>query len=101
MVGHYNPHTNTVALDAERITYWIRKGAQVSDTLHNILVSQKVIKGEKKNVLPRKTPIAKEEVLNESQKEETDEHEKSNTEKGEAQTDKKEEKEPVKEAAAE
>ena len=30
---------------------------QVSDTVHNFLVSHKIIEGKKKNVLPRKSPI--------------------------------------------
>jgi hypothetical protein len=34
-------------------------GATVSDTLHNILVSQKIIEGKKINVLPRKSPPKK------------------------------------------
>jgi len=46
-------------LDGERIKYWISKGAKVSDTIHNMLVSQKVISGKKINVLPKKTVPAK------------------------------------------
>jgi len=59
-VGHYNPHTDEVSIDKERVQYWMSKGAQVSDTLHNILVSEKLIEGEKRNVLPKKSPIIKE-----------------------------------------
>ncbi len=46
----------------DRITYWIGQGAQVSDTVHNLLVTQKVITGKKINALPKKKPIAKEDV---------------------------------------
>lgn len=60
LLGHYNPHTNEVTVDGEKVKAWIAKGAQVSDTMHNILVTQKVIEGKKKNVLPKKTPIIKE-----------------------------------------
>lgn len=49
-----------VTLDGERIKYWISNGAQVSDTVHNILVGQKIIEGKKINVLPKKSPIVKE-----------------------------------------
>jgi len=59
IVGHYNPHKNAVTLQSDRIVYWISKGAQASGTVHNLLVSQKIIKGEKINVLPKKTPIVK------------------------------------------
>ena len=59
LVGHYNPHDDSVTINSERVLYWIQQGAQVSDTVHNLLVSQKVIEGKKKNVLPKKTPIKK------------------------------------------
>ena len=61
LLGSYNPHSNEVQFDVEKIKYWIENGAQVSDTVHNLLISQKVISGDKKNVLPKKTPIEKEE----------------------------------------
>jgi len=60
-LGHYNPHTDAVQIDGEKVREWISKGAQVSDTVHNLLVSQKIIKGDKKNVLPKKTPVVKQE----------------------------------------
>ena len=43
--------TNTI--DGERAKYWISKGAQVSDTMHNFLVDQKIITEKKINVLPK------------------------------------------------
>jgi small subunit ribosomal protein S16 len=49
-------------LDAEKIRYWISKGAQLSGTVHNMLVEQKIISGKKINVLPKKTVAKKEEV---------------------------------------
>ncbi len=47
-------------MDTEAIKHWISKGAQPSVTLHNFLVSNKVISGTKINALPKKTPIKKE-----------------------------------------
>ncbi|MDP2684606.1 MAG: 30S ribosomal protein S16 [bacterium] len=47
LLGHYNPHTNTAELKAERIKHWISKGAQTSGTIHNLLVEQKIISAEK------------------------------------------------------
>jgi len=61
ILGSYSPHTNTCTVDAERVTHWIKNGAQPSDTVHNLLVGQGVISGTKRNVLPKKTPIVKEE----------------------------------------
>ncbi len=66
MVGSYDPRTDRVELKAERIKHWMKEGAQVSDTLHNLLVSQKIIEGKKINVLPKKTVPKKEEVKEEA-----------------------------------
>lgn len=49
---------NTV--DMTRVKYWMSKGAKLSDTMHNFLVSKKLLEGKKINVLPRKSPIKKE-----------------------------------------
>ena len=43
ILGHYTPRLKQNSLDGERIKYWISKGAQVSDTVHNLLVNEKVI----------------------------------------------------------
>ncbi len=47
-------------MDVEKIKYWMTKGAKTSLTLHNYLVTNKVITGKKLNALPRKSPIKKE-----------------------------------------
>ncbi len=44
----------------DRIKHWIGMGAQLSGTVHNLLVSRKLIEGKKINVLPKKKPIVKE-----------------------------------------
>jgi small subunit ribosomal protein S16 len=62
-LGSYNPKMNNVQIDAAKAKEWLAKGVQPSDTVHNILVSQKVIEGKKINVLPRKSPIIDEEAL--------------------------------------
>lgn len=48
-VGHYDPASKekNIHLDAERIKYWLSKGAQASPTVHNLLVANKVIEGKK------------------------------------------------------
>jgi len=51
-VGSYDPRVDRVELKADRIKHWIKMGATVSDTVHNILVSQKVIDAKKINILP-------------------------------------------------
>jgi small subunit ribosomal protein S16 len=39
IVGHYNPRTKPalVTIDRERITHWVGKGAQLSDTVRTLL----------------------------------------------------------------
>lgn len=68
-LGSYNPKMNHIQLDAEKAKEWLAKGVQPSDTLHNILVSQKVIDGKKINVLPRKSPIVDEEAVKKAEEE--------------------------------
>lgn len=59
-LGFYNPHTGEVKLREERVKRWLDNGAQVSGTVHNILVEQKIVEGPKRNVLPKKTAPVKE-----------------------------------------
>ena len=47
-------------MNAERIQYWISKGARPSDTVHNILIDTKVITGKKVNAMNKKTKVVKE-----------------------------------------
>lgn len=49
VLGNFNPAAkeNQVTLKAERITYWLENGAQPSNTVHNMLVDAKLVKGEK------------------------------------------------------
>ena len=54
-LGSYNPKSKERTLDAERIKYWISKGAKASGTMHNMLISAGIISGKKVNVLPKKT----------------------------------------------
>lgn len=59
LLGSYTVKSNTVVLKNDRILHWIANGAQASDTAHNMLVSEKVIEGKKKNSLSRKSPTVK------------------------------------------
>jgi len=62
-VGSYNPKSKEQTLNADRITYWISKGAQPSDTMHNMLINAGIISGKKINVLPKKTVAKVEEPV--------------------------------------
>jgi small subunit ribosomal protein S16 len=49
-LGTYNPHAKADQFKpvAERVTYWISKGAQASGTVHNLLMNAGIIKSKKK-----------------------------------------------------
>ncbi len=67
ILGTYNPKAKgdslNRALDAEKIKYWMSKGAKCSGTMHNFLVHDKVIEGKKLNVLSKKKPTIKRKEL--------------------------------------
>ena len=52
-VGFYNPRSNPpeIKFNAERIKYWMSKGAQLSDTVNNLLIGQKIISGDKRKII--------------------------------------------------
>ncbi|PIP04029.1 MAG: 30S ribosomal protein S16 [Candidatus Yonathbacteria bacterium CG_4_10_14_3_um_filter_47_65] len=60
VVGSYNARFGTPQINKERALHWMSVGAKLSDTVHNIFVTEKVIEGKKVNVLPKKSPIKKE-----------------------------------------
>ncbi len=51
-VGFYNSLKNQKTFKPDRIKYWLSVGAQPSATIHNMLVSAKIIEG-------KKTPVHK------------------------------------------
>jgi len=61
VLGIYNLVTDEKRVNADRVKYWISQGAQPSGTIHNFLVSERIISGKKINVLPKRTPIMKDE----------------------------------------
>jgi len=50
VVGNYNPRLKQVSFKKERIEYWLSQGAQPSDTVYNLMVSQGILKGPKKPI---------------------------------------------------
>lgn len=47
VVGSYNPLTKNRSLRKDRIQYWLSKGAKPSETLYNLLISEKILAGKK------------------------------------------------------
>ncbi len=56
LLGTYNPRSKALTLDEEHVKGWIAKGAQPTDSIRNLLISNGVIEGKKVNVLPKKSP---------------------------------------------
>ncbi len=92
-VGFYNPLTKQKVLKKDRIKYWLSVGAQPSDTLHNLLVGQGIIKGKKIDV--HKKPKEKKEKTV-SAEPAADKKEKSAAEKPAPEKSKEPEKKPEK-----
>jgi len=69
-LGSYDPRKKTFSINAKKVEEWRAKGAQFSDTVHNLLVKNKIIKDKpiKKTVKP-KVKKEKEKVAPKIQKE--------------------------------
>ena len=85
VLGSFDPRQKEITrLNSERIKHWISKGVQLSDTIHNLLLTHKIIEGKKINVLPKKTPIVKEQAKTEEAKTDKPNEEEAKTEQAEA-----------------
>jgi len=47
ILGSYNPHSKELRAKADRVQYWLGKGAQMTATINNLLVEKKIISGTK------------------------------------------------------
>lgn len=49
LLGTYSPHAkeNAFVPNADRIKYWLSKGAQASTTINNLLITAGIIQGKK------------------------------------------------------
>ena len=47
LLGSYDPHKKEAIIKADRVQHWIKQGVKLSPTANNLLVSKKVIQGEK------------------------------------------------------
>lgn len=63
VLGNYDSRKGEKAeFKSDRISHWMSVGAQVSDTVYNLLVEKKLISGKKLNKLPKKSAPVKEVV---------------------------------------
>ena len=65
-VGFYNPLTKERRIKKERVLDWLKKGAQPSDTVYNLLIKEGIIKGKKKPVHSTKSKAKEEQESNQS-----------------------------------
>ncbi|MCX6765675.1 MAG: 30S ribosomal protein S16 [Candidatus Moranbacteria bacterium] len=68
VLGSYDPRLKKGSFEKERIGYWIEKGAQVSDSVYNLLIREKVIEGKKRPIKIKKKREDKTELKEESKK---------------------------------
>jgi small subunit ribosomal protein S16 len=60
--GSYDPFTKELVVKEDRLSHWMSVGAQCSATLNNLLITKKIIKGEKvRTWIPKKKPLTEEE----------------------------------------
>ncbi len=57
MLGAYDPRKTNEVIKADRVTYWLSKGAKATPTVHNLLVKKGVIRG-KKIAVARVSPVS-------------------------------------------
>ena len=56
ILGSYNPHTKDLKINADKIKYWLSKGAGMSATVNNLLLEKKIIEGKKVKASKAKQP---------------------------------------------
>jgi|CXWL01.1.fsa_nt_gi small subunit ribosomal protein S16 len=55
LVGTYNPKTKAMTVQADRIKDWVSKGAQISPSVMNLLISKGIMEGKKVAVVSKKS----------------------------------------------
>jgi small subunit ribosomal protein S16 len=52
-LGSYSPISKKITINAEKVKKWLGFGAQPSDTVHNLLIKNKIITGTKINLVKK------------------------------------------------
>ncbi len=96
-LGFFDPKTKRRDLNKERIKYWMEKGAQVTPSVYNLLIEEKILKGKKipvhKKPKKEKKEKAKEEETKEEETKEEMKEKEVKEEKIQEKTDQKQTKE--------
>ncbi|MCF7795041.1 30S ribosomal protein S16 [Patescibacteria group bacterium] len=105
ILGSYDPHNKNLKVDGDRVRYWIEKGSQMSTTINNLFIDNKIIEGEKKkatktatkkNIAKQKAAEKDKKAKEEAKKEEESKEEKKEDVKEEAEKKENNEAEEVK-----
>jgi len=67
ILGFVDPLKKRKSIDKDKVLYWIKNGAQPSDTMRNLLISEKIIEGKKINLYKKskkQVQTPKEEISN-------------------------------------
>lgn len=59
ILGNHDFRNDKTEIKKERVLHWIGHGVKPTPTVHNLLVTHKIVEGKKINVLPRRTPKKK------------------------------------------
>lgn len=70
VLGWHDPVLHKREFKAQRIKHWLSGGALASDTVHNLLVDEKIIAGPKKDVAPPSRKATEGEAASPKKKEE-------------------------------
>jgi small subunit ribosomal protein S16 len=54
LVGTYNPKTKDTNIQSDRIQDWVKKGAQISPSVKNLLIKEGIMEGTKTAVVSKK-----------------------------------------------
>lgn len=57
ILGSYDPRKTVDLLKVDRIKYWLKEGVLPTGTVHNLLVTHKILDAKKINVLPKKVVV--------------------------------------------
>jgi len=89
VVGSWDPHLKKGVFKTKEIKHWIGQGAQVSDSVWNLLIREEVIEGKKR---PVKVKIKKKAEEEKEEGREKESSEKKSEEESEGKKEKQEEK---------
>ncbi len=59
VLGSHDFRKDNTEIKKDRVLHWIKNGVKPTPTVHNLLVTHKIIEGKKINVQPRRTPKVK------------------------------------------